>query len=489
LSMARAEPRPYVAADAEHLRLGGSVDPGSDMVAMFHGEQVAKPTPLNDGGEMSMFKSKRALLGALVLGVAISGVATVPAMAAPATLTVGNPATCPGATYPTINSAVVAASPGDTIKVCAGNYPENVLVTKQLTFLGAQAGKDARVRNNPSKESVVNNVAGDFTLTGAANKVKIDGFTISGAGADPLGPNAVGISAFQGTSGLVVLNNVITGNREGMNYQNPDGSMPSLVQRNAFKNNSAGNAGPNSGTGVFISNGPANNTTISDNSFTGHTETAINFAGNPASLSVGLSVNRNVSVDDATFVVATDSNGAVVSQNLVYVQASSDNGSGILDFGSNQNLSIDSNVIYGGSAAGTSGIRLGNFSGTASTNTKVTNNQVYNRFNGVRLTGTVGATVSDNNVSGSTNDGILMESGSNNSFLRNSVEASTVHDCEDRTTGTGTAGTANTWTGNSGKSNNSSPPTICPKKGKSGGDGGHGGGGGDDGGHGGGNDD
>jgi hypothetical protein len=450
------------------------------MVAMLHGEQVAKPTPLNDGGEMSMFKSKRALLGALVLGVAISGVATVPAMAAPATLTVGNPATCPGATYPTINAAVVAASPGDTIKVCAGTYPETVVVTKQLTFLGAQAGKDARVRNNPSKESVVNSLSGDFTLTTTANNVKIDGFTISGAGADQFGPNDYGIEAFSGSSGLVVSNNIIQGNRWGMNMQNPDGTMPSLIQRNAFKNNSAGNAGAGSGTGVFISNGPANNTTISDNSFTGHTETAINFAGNPASLSVGLSVNRNVSVDDATFVVATDSNGAVVSQNLVYVQAGSDNGTGILDYGNNQNLSIDRNLIYGGSRTGTSGIRIGNFTfgpEPNSTNTKVTNNQVYNRYNGVRVTDTSGATVSDNSISGSKNDGILADpTGTNSSFLRNSVEASIVHDCEDQTHGTRTAGTANTWTGNSGKSNNSSPPTICPKKGKSGGDGGHGGG-------------
>ena len=40
---------------------------------------------------------------------------------------------CPTATYATIQAAVNAAAPGDTIKVCAGNYNENVNVPATLT--------------------------------------------------------------------------------------------------------------------------------------------------------------------------------------------------------------------------------------------------------------------------------------------------------------------------------------------------------------------
>src|SRR5207244_1130256 len=166
-----------------------------------------------------MFQRQTALIGAFVLGVAILAATASPASAKPATRRVGNPATCKGATYPTINAAVAAANPGDTIKVCPGTYNENVAVNKRLTFLGAQAGKDGRSRKASARESVVKSASGaDFALSGAANNVTINGFTISGVDSNS---TDIGISAFQGTSGLVVVNNIIAGNCEGMNFQNP----------------------------------------------------------------------------------------------------------------------------------------------------------------------------------------------------------------------------------------------------------------------------
>jgi len=412
-----------------------------------------------------MFKRKQALLGAFVLGVAVCGVTASPASAKPATRKVGNPATCKGATYPTINAAVAAANPGDTIKVCPGTYPENVAVNKPLTFLGAQAGKDARKRKASAKESVVKNMSGaDFGLTGAANHVTIDGFTIAGVDSSS---TDIGVSAFQGSSGLVVANNIITGNCEGMNFQNPNAAMRAQIRRNAFRNNTAGvsTLGANCGTGVFISNGPANNTAITENNFTGHNsgQTAINFAGSSANPSVRLSVTHNNSVDDSTFVVATNSKGARIDHNKVTVKTPDANqGTAILDFGSNVNLSITNNQINGGSGSGTSGINIRALSGTPSSNTRATNNHVSNRYNGVRLTdGATSDTVSGNHISGSHNDGIFMQQGSGNTFTNNEVKASTVHDCEDDTTGTGTAGTANHWKGNKGDGNNSLPAAIC----------------------------
>jgi pectin methylesterase-like acyl-CoA thioesterase len=45
-------------------------------------------------------------------------------------------ATCPNPDFSTIQAAVDAASPGTTIRICAGTYPEQVSITKALTLRG-----------------------------------------------------------------------------------------------------------------------------------------------------------------------------------------------------------------------------------------------------------------------------------------------------------------------------------------------------------------
>jgi Right handed beta helix region len=378
-----------------------------------------------------------------------------------------NGAQCPTATFTTISAAVAAASPGDTIKVCAGIYPETVTVDKQLTFLGAKSGVDARTgRTNLTNEAVVNNPNGDFKILGGVNGVTIDGFTIEGAGSDAT--TAYGISAFQGSSGLTVVNNVIRDNEEGMNFQNPDASQPALIQHNNFINNDNGTTAEG-GTGVFISNGPANSTSIVQNKFTGHRQTAVNFAGS-STHSVGLLVDGNQSVNDSTFVVAINSDNALIDSNTI-TYSGSNNGTAILDFGSNNNLRILSNSINGGNGTGTSGIKLADFSGAPSVGTTVNGNTVKGRYWGIRIAapvaGPVGYTsalVNQNMVKNSAAIGIWVQTGSSGNDLTRNVVTGTpggLNACEDDTTGPLTAGTANTWTRDVALGSLSSPSGIC----------------------------
>jgi hypothetical protein len=88
--------------------------------------------------------------------------------------------------FATIQAAIAAALPGDTINVCPGTYVGPIVVDKQLFLLGAQAGTDARGRfvgaPDPNVEAVITGAPGTLLLQlvlGSAGTV-IDGFAFSG---------------------------------------------------------------------------------------------------------------------------------------------------------------------------------------------------------------------------------------------------------------------------------------------------------------------
>jgi hypothetical protein len=405
--------------------------------------------------------------------IAVAGMAAVPlagASPAPTVLIVGGSRTCTG-TYPTISAANAAAVAGDTIKVCAGTYDETVTVTTpDLTFVGARAGKKAtaRVAGATNNESIIDNVNGDFVLTSSADDTTINGFTIEGAGSPAI--NQDGVSAFAGSSGLTLTDNVIVDNGNGVNLQNPNAADPATISRNYIvNNNDEGNVGNNgqTGTGVFISNGPADNTTITKNIFGQDSQTAINFAGTSGTPSSGLVVSSNSSINDSTFVVATNSTNALIENNKVTVNTSAvpgGNGTAILDFGSNNGLRIIKNTMSS-TVDVSSAISLAAYTGTASGDTTVIDNTVKGWNYGVHVaSGYNSAFVSSSKISGNGIDGIDVTSGTSGNVLsRNRVsgDAAPAADCADGSTGNLTAGTANTWTKDVGSDGNSTPAGIC----------------------------
>jgi parallel beta-helix repeat protein len=405
--------------------------------------------------------------------MAMAGVAAVPMAGAaptPTVLIVGNSHTCTG-TYPTISAANAAAVSGDTIKVCAGTYDETVTVTTpNLTFEGARVGKKAKAAGAAATKnvSIIDNVNGDFVLASSADNTTINGFTIEGAGSPTI--NQDGVSAFAGSSGLNLTDNVIVDNGNGLNFQNPNSADPTTISRNYINNNNdEGDVGSNgqTGTGVFISNGPADNTTITNNIFGEDSQTAINFAGAGGNPSSGLVVSSNTSINDSTFVVATNSTNALIENNRITVNTSAvpgGNGTGILDFGSNNGLRIIKNSMSS-TVDVSSAIALAAFTGTASADTTVNSNKIKGWNFGIKVaSGYDSALVSSSTISGNGAGGIAVAAGTSGNVLSHnkvSGDAAPSQDCSDASTGTLTAGTANTWTRDVGADGNSSPAGIC----------------------------
>jgi parallel beta-helix repeat protein len=145
------------------------------------------------------------LLSALVLTGTIVTVAPSAARAADPTIVVGTKsATCP-AQYATIQAGVDAASPGSTVRICPGTYPEQVTIAKPLKLHGENAVviEPASVTANATGTASGQAIAA-IVLVQNATDVDIDNVTVDGTnnGVAACSPDLVGI-LYQNASGQV----------------------------------------------------------------------------------------------------------------------------------------------------------------------------------------------------------------------------------------------------------------------------------------------
>jgi hypothetical protein len=205
----------------------------------------------------------------------------------------GNDCTAPGPSNAclTIQAAIDRASPGDTIHVAAGTYPEPapgpLVIGTTLTLLGEQNGVDARERVAP--ESVVADPAGTAII---ADEVVIDGFTFQESTTDFTG---FGVWMGAATAGTQILNNIIQGNVIGIGLSNT-GSSRAIIRHNLIQNNNQ--PGPASGTGIytdqFVSGGPLKNVLIEENAFVGNDDAGIDVSNTDDANGVsGIDVSTN----------------------------------------------------------------------------------------------------------------------------------------------------------------------------------------------------
>jgi hypothetical protein len=134
-----------------------------------------------------------------------------------------------------IGPAIGAAAAGDTVHVGAGTYVEDVLVNKNdLKLLG----------EGPLVSIISGPIGGDgATVRVTGSNVEVAGFTITREGNNTTDWNNAGLNyagvAVQGqaTTGLSLHDNLITGNRSGIDINNSNGHT---IRNNVITNNHTG---------------------------------------------------------------------------------------------------------------------------------------------------------------------------------------------------------------------------------------------------------
>jgi len=370
----------------------------------------------------------------------------------------------PSAPYTTISAAVAAAHPGDTIRVEAGTYHESVNVTKTLSIVAD--GASGAVIVDPGT------LGSGFNVM--ANNVTIKGFTVQ----DAVG-NA-GITLNRAFSGSAIENNVFRDNTFGL-YLNSNGSSTTIVRDNSFLHNNAAGAG--SGNGIYSDQG-VSNAVIEDNFFTGQTNAAMIFVGNGSTVQAqsNLRIRNNRMIDDAPIIMVNVANSSITG-NL----SDGSVGSGIFFGGGVHNVEVSHNTLRNGaftginlrtdpadypvaagdvnrdniithnniSGFGDSGIRLRE----GATGNLVAGNRVWGNGtagdpttgDGISLEDADGNVLRNNQVWSNRRDGIRVDALSSDNFiLHNRLWNNGEFDARDDSSGSGTAGTANTWRNNSG---------------------------------------
>ncbi len=337
-------------------------------------------------------------------------------------------AQCPSAAYTDINTAIGAAIPGDTIVVCPGTYGATT-VDKRVTLSGYTKDLSTKLSvcsdrlHNPADQTTRNSMVAGFYVS--ADFATIKGFNVTA-------PES-GINIPWGTESVWVTRNVLQDNSIGVNL---NGTM-SRVDFNCIRENNQG--GSASGTGIYSDQG-LKSAKINSNVFVNNTAAAITLldAAGLGSLD-DVRVQNNTSSNDGDLISIAGSTNSLIRQN----SATGADGAGIFveqGLDANSTLEISNNKLNNGDDSGIN----------------IAPDAMHD------------STIKGNTAKGNLYLGIVVQTGANvdnaitnNDFRGNQNNAGTV-DCADLTSGGGTAGTANNWKNDKGKT--SFPTGICKKK-------------------------
>jgi nitrous oxidase accessory protein NosD len=305
---------------------------------------------------------------------------------------------CPNAEYPTIQSAVTAADPGDRIKVCPGVYQEEVIVPagKDGIDLFSEGHLQAVIKAPPAFVDPARSIV---TIRGAQD-VKLTHFTITGPGATLCGSITAGVTVFGGGSATIAHNH-ITEIRD-LVFSGCQNGLAVIVGRTGQGETGRAEIAHNlidryQKGGIFVDN-------VGSYAHVHHNE-ILGVGTQPTIAPNGVQVSRGAGAD-------VDHN-EITGNSFAFPRAA---GTGVLLFQHGPDLvTVGFNDIYGNDV----GLYL--FDGDS---TLIEHNE------------------SHDNVY----DGIYADPGSmGNRIEYNRMEGNTEHGCHDDSHGAGTAGTANFW--------------------------------------------
>jgi uncharacterized repeat protein (TIGR02543 family) len=389
--------------------------------------------------------------------------------------------------YTTIQAAVnaedVALIPAP-IYVCPGTYTGDVDIHANISLYGAQwdtSGPDQSLLA-PSTS-----LTGSLIYFPGAGGGTAEGFTLEGS---TWGPE---IWAPGAGDGWLFLDNVIAADGGGI-YFNTDGSSAGTtsIQDNLFIQNAPYNSADGfSGTAIDFLAQPANRVDIEDNTFQRLSGVSgdINTTGSGActgqtsdpNSSTGLDISFNSYDQDPpltghvgnSFVNLVCTTDAIISENSITLEDSSDVDavSPIYLGGGDITPTVEDNTELGsgGGAFFASGVEFNSDSYPVDS-PQITNNVISGFGEGVlgyggsghHYTAPSGFLISDNaisegivgvdieNIDGAPSAGTVTENTMSSNFL---------YDCADASSGSGTDGTANTWTLNDASTSN--PAGLC----------------------------
>jgi hypothetical protein len=243
--------------------------------------------------------------------------------------------------YPTIQAAVDAASPGDTVKVAAGTYTESVVLREGVCLLGSGARRTILDAGGEGRTLV--------DLTNAPGSV-LAGFTMRGVA---WRPGCASTDPFL-CSGNWYTAGVYLGNNGVFPWDSPTLSAPPLIANNIFESNYIGVMLYFYGTAVvrnnlflgnrngFVANHYNDRTLVANNVFVGNTDLAI---GNQAAY---LDIIDNVIMDSQVGIVFEYIQTGHIACNVFYGNGANANEDGRFTIGSDGNIEADPHFVGNG---------------------------------------------------------------------------------------------------------------------------------------------
>jgi parallel beta-helix repeat protein len=346
----------------------------------------------------------------------------------------------PNAAFDTIQAAVDAADANDTIRVAAGFYEEQITIPEDKDGLTIRSDKPL-LAVIQAPETMTGSKA--IVLVDGADRVTIRGFTITGPSPDV----DFGVQVTGGGSATIrdnfitaIRGETLTGAQTGIGVVvgGADGATGTAdLFKNVITDYQKG--------GVIVAN-EGSSATIRDNRIVGSGETDL-VAQNGIQVSDGATavisnntISNHVYTGDgaeAAGIVTSDAGSLVISNNRVTGNQDGlliEGGSGVAIF---NNTVLDSRL---------DGIVLNEVSGALVRGNRVTGSG----RDGIFVVDTVNAVFVGNHVRDNDRDGLHVEGTSKNLVIfGNQLRGNDRFDAFDDTTGSGTAGTANLWFGNS----------------------------------------